>query len=92
MELSKKFPEGGDQELVYQMSRFLDAKGSFDILKDKPEEVFKINEMTFKPDGKLAKVPESIIKQRVELYWYFNNSFVFSFPYLLKDPPKGFRG
>ena len=60
--MSKKFPSAGDNELVQQMSRFLEKQASFDIVKDEPDKIFKVNELTFKADGKLNKVSESLIK------------------------------
>lgn len=44
------------------MSRFLEKQASFDIVKDEPDKIFKVNELTFKADGKLNKVSESLIK------------------------------
>lgn len=41
---------------------------------------------------KLQKVPEKVKRQRIKIYWEFNQSFVQMAPYLVQRPPKPIAG
>lgn len=72
--LVNKFPAECDKEFLYEMNKSL--KTVTKNLKDiNTETDFKISEMKFQ-NKKLQKVPEKVKRQRIKIYWEFNQSFV----------------
>lgn len=86
----KKFPNECDKEFLSEMNKNL--KGITKELKQiEADKDFNIADMTFK-DEKLTKCSEKVKKQRLRIYWEFNQTFVQMAPYLVQNPPKPFAG
>ena len=91
VDVLSKFPVECDRELMMALNKQL-SDITTEHSKIDPEKEFKTSEMKFDKESKLKKVSDSVKKQRVRTYWYFNRFFVKIFPYLVSNPAKPFKG